>query len=108
QPTSKIGELLKQNFGSFEGFKKQFSAAANSVEGSGWAVLYSEQKTDNLYIMQIEKHNLMHLVGLKPLLVIDVWEHAYYLDYENRRAEYVENFFKIINWKDVENRLKKS
>lgn len=105
EPDGKIAKMIKENFGSYEGFKKQFSAAANSVEGSGWAVLYYEPKKENLFIMQIEKHNLMHLVDTKPLLVIDVWEHAYYLDYENRRADYVENFFKIINWDDVEKRI---
>lgn len=104
KPKGKIAKLIEKNFSSFEGFKKQFSAVCNSVEGSGWGALYHDG-LDSLFIMQIEKHNLMHLAGLKPILVLDVWEHSYYLDYENRRAEFVENFFKIINWEDVEKRL---
>ena len=104
KPDGKIADLINKNFGSFENFKKQFSVVSNSVEGSGWGTLVSDGE-DNLFIMQIEKHNLMHLAGFKPILVLDVWEHSYYLDYENRRADFVENFFKIINWNDVEKRL---
>ncbi|MFN3910080.1 MAG: superoxide dismutase [Candidatus Anstonellaceae archaeon] len=103
-PEGKIATLIEKNFFSFESFKKQFAAVSNSVEGSGWGALYFDGK-ESLFIQQIEKHNLMHLAGLKPILVLDVWEHSYYLDYENRRADFVENFFKIINWDDVEKRL---
>jgi Fe-Mn family superoxide dismutase len=104
KPGGEIADLINKNFGSYEGFKKQFSAASNSVEGSGWGVLVSDGEK-NLFITQIEKHNLMHIAGFKPILVLDVWEHSYYLDYENRRNEFVENFFKIINWEDVEQRI---
>ena len=104
KPDGKIGDIINKNFGSYENFKKQFSAVSNSVEGSGWGTLVTDGE-DNLFIMQIEKHNLMHLAGFRPILVLDVWEHSYYLDYENRRSEFVENFFKIINWEDVEKRL---
>lgn len=103
KPTGKIAKLIEKNFFSFEAFKKQFCAVSNSVEGSGWGALFFDGN-DCLFIMQIEKHNLMHIAGLKPILVLDVWEHSYYLDYENRRADFVENFFKIINWSDVEKR----
>jgi Fe-Mn family superoxide dismutase len=104
KPGGKIADLINKVFGSFESFKKEFSNAAKSVEGSGWAVLVKDEK-DNLYVFQIEKHNLMHVAGFKPLLVLDVWEHAYYLDYLNDRGKYVDNWWKVVNWDDVEKRL---
>jgi Fe-Mn family superoxide dismutase len=103
-PTGKIAEAINKNFGSFENFRKQFEEAANTVEGSGWATLSSDGQ-GNLFVMQIEKHNLMHLAGFTPILVLDVWEHSFYLQYENRKAEFVSNFWKVINWNDVSGRL---
>lgn len=102
----RIGDLIDGQFGGFENFKKVFGSAAKKVEGVGWAVLYADAD-DNLYILQIEKHNLMHIPNMKILLVIDVWEHAYYLQYENRRAEYVDNWWKVVNWDEVEKLLEK-
>jgi Fe-Mn family superoxide dismutase len=104
RPGGKIADLINKVFGSFESFKKEFSNAAKSVEGSGWAVLVKDEK-NNLYVFQIEKHNLMHVAGFKPLLVLDVWEHAYYLDYLNDRGKYVDSWWKVVNWDDVEKRL---
>jgi Fe-Mn family superoxide dismutase len=104
KPGGKIADLINKVFGSFESFKKEFSNAAKSVEGSGWAVLVKDEK-NNLYVFQIEKHNLMHVAGFKPLLVLDVWEHAYYLDYLNDRGKYVDNWWKVVNWDDVEKRF---
>jgi len=101
-----IIKKIKKDFSSMERFKTEFSQAAVSVEGSGWAVLVYDKKTDRLIISQIEKHNLNVLVGLSILLVLDVFEHAYYLDYANDRAKYVEEFFGIINWQEVEKRYK--
>jgi superoxide dismutase, Fe-Mn family len=102
-PTGKILDMINNNFGSFENFKKDFSDAATSVEGSGWAVLWKDEE-NNLSIGQLEKHNLLGLNGMKAILVLDVWEHAYYLDYLNDRKTYVENWWKVINWEDVEQR----
>jgi Fe-Mn family superoxide dismutase len=104
KPGGKVADLINKVFGSFESFKKEFSNAAKSVEGSGWAVLVKDEK-NNLYVFQIEKHNLMHVAGFKPLLVLDVWEHAYYLDYLNDRGKYVDSWWKVVNWDDVEKRL---
>jgi Fe-Mn family superoxide dismutase len=101
------GELAKEidaEFGSFERFKKEFSAAANSTEGSGWAILTYCMKTDRPVIMQIEKHNVNVIPGFRILMALDVWEHAYYLDYRNDRAKYVEAFWNIANW-DAANKL---
>jgi Fe-Mn family superoxide dismutase len=103
-PEGKIFEAINLNFGGFENFQKEFSLAAVGVEGSGWAILWKDVE-NNLLIGQLEKHNLLGLNGMKPILVLDVWEHAYYLDYLNDRKQYVENFWKIINWDDVESRL---
>lgn len=103
-PTGKIAELIDKEFGSFEKFKEAFSAAAISVEGSGWAVLWKDNE-NNLTVGQLEKHNSGALNDQKPILVLDVWEHAYYLQYLNKRNEYVENWWKLVNWSDVETRL---
>ena len=103
-PTGKILEVINLNFGSFGNFQKEFSVAATTVEGSGWAVLWKDEE-NNLSIGQLEKHNLLGLNGMEAILVLDVWEHAYYLDYLNDRKTYVENWWKIVNWNDVESRL---
>jgi Fe-Mn family superoxide dismutase len=90
-------------FPDFEKFKAEFSAAAVTVEGSGWAVLW---KTENgLMIGQLEKHNLLGLNGAVPVLALDVWEHAYYLDYLNDRKGYIEKWWSVVNWDDVKKRI---
>ena len=103
-PDNHIKQLIEKNFISYEAFKKEFSQTAISVEGSGWSIL-AKGENGNLHIIQVEKHNLYHIVGFKPVLVLDVWEHAYYLDYENRRAEYVTKWWSLVNWDDVGKRL---
>lgn len=104
EPSEKTAQLLTEQFGSVEKFKQEFANAAKKVEGSGWAVLAADYK-NNLLVHQVEKHNLLHLATFDPILVIDVWEHAYYLDYKNDRGAYVDNFWKIVNWDDVEKRV---
>jgi Fe-Mn family superoxide dismutase len=104
------GEILKQiekDFGSLERFKKEFSETAKSVEGSGWALLTWHKKHGNLNIIQIEKHNVNLYPEQRILLALDVWEHSYYLDYKNDRAKFVENWWNIVNWQEVENRFVK-
>ncbi len=105
EPSGEIGESIKNEFGSFERFKKEFSEAAKSVEGSGWAALTFCQQTKRLIIMQIEKHNINIYPSFKILLVLDVWEHAYYLDYKNERGKFVDAFWNIVNWKEVDKRF---
>ena len=102
------GELraqIEKDFGSFEAMRKQFSAAATAVEGSGWALLVWEPNAGQLEVLTSEKHQNLTQWGVAPLLVLDVWEHAYYLKYQNRRAAYVEAFWNIVNWDDVADRL---
>jgi Fe-Mn family superoxide dismutase len=108
EPTGELTRALKSSFGNFEGFRSHFQAAAAAVEGSGWAILAYQTLTDQLVILTIEKHQDLTQFGCIPLLVLDVWEHAYYLKYQNRRADYVKAFFNVINWKDVEARYQKA
>ncbi|NLX49841.1 MAG: superoxide dismutase [Methanospirillum sp.] len=103
-PSGELGEAINAEFGSFERFKKEFSAAASSTEGSGWAALSLCRMTGRPIIMQIEKHNVNVYPACAILMVLDVWEHAYYLDYKNDRAKYVENFWQIVNWEAIAKR----
>ncbi|MBX3365444.1 MAG: superoxide dismutase [Phycisphaeraceae bacterium] len=98
QPEGALARAIDRDFGSFDRFKAHFAAAANAVEGGGWAWLTHEPASGQLLIVQMEKQQDMVPPGWKPILGIDVWEHAYYLKYQNRRAEYISAFFNIINW----------
>jgi len=102
-PTGALLEKIEEQFGSFETFQAEFAGAAKSVEGSGWAALVSDG--EDLHVIQIQNHNLLSIVETKPLLVLDVWEHAYYLDYLNDRGKYVDAFWSLVNWDDVAARL---
>lgn len=104
-PEGKLHDVLQGEFGSIERFKKEFSETALSVEGSGWAVLAFCKKTQRPLLMQIEKHNMNIYPGFSILLVLDMWEHAYYLDYKNEKKKFVESFWKIVNFKKAEERL---
>ncbi|MBS1266749.1 MAG: Superoxide dismutase [Fe] [Candidatus Woesearchaeota archaeon] len=103
--TGKTAEMIKDQFGSFDKFKQEFTKVALSRFGSGWAWLVLDK--DKLKVMNTPNQDNPLTKGLKPLLLLDVWEHAYYLNYQNKRAEYVENFFKIINWQAVDKNLEK-
>jgi Fe-Mn family superoxide dismutase len=105
KPGGTLGDAIEEEFGSFERFKKEFSQAAISVEGSGWAALSFCRQTNRPIIMQIEKHNTNVYPMFKILMVLDVWEHAYYLDYKNERGKFVDAFWSIVNWDKVNKRL---
>ncbi len=107
KPKGLLLEKIKKNFGDFEQFQKEFSEAAKSVEGSGWAALAYCTKNDLLLISQIEKHNLNLYPRFELILCCDVWEHAYYLDYQNKRGDFVDAFWNIVNWEVVNKRLQK-
>lgn len=107
KPTGALGTAIEKEFGSFERFKKEFSQAATSVEGSGWAALSFCRQTNRPIIMQIEKHNTNVYPAFTILMVVDVWEHAYYLDYKNERAKFVDAFWNIVNWDEVNKRLER-
>src|SRR4030042_5117147 len=98
EPFKTLGDAINKEFGTFERFKKEFTQAALSVEGSGWAALAFCKKTGRPLIMQIEKHNTNVYPNFKILMVLDVFEHAYYIDYKNDRAKFVEGFWNVVNW----------
>jgi len=108
EPGGELLDEINKVFESFAVFKKLFTQAAVSVEGSGWAMLVYDELRDSLSIIQVEKHNLNVVPGLIPLLVIDVWEHAYYLQYQNQRAKFVDAWWNVVNWSDVEKRFAKA
>jgi len=105
EPGGVLSDTIEKEFGSLERFKREFSQAAVSVEGSGWAALTFCRQTNRPIIMQIEKHNTNIYPMFRILMVIDVWEHAYYLDYKNARAKFVDGFWNIVNWDKVNKRL---
>jgi Fe-Mn family superoxide dismutase len=105
EPKGIIGNVIQKEFGSFERFKNEFTQAAISVEGSGWAVLTFHREINRPIIMQIEKHNTNVYPMFRILMVLDVFEHAYYLDYKNDRAKFVDAFWNIVNWSEVNKRL---
>jgi superoxide dismutase, Fe-Mn family len=99
-PSEELMEVIKQDFGSFEKFKEQFTEAAKKQFGSGWAWLIID-KDGKLKVISTPNQDTPLLEGV-PILGLDVWEHAYYLNYLNRRPDYIEAFFSIVNWKVVE------
>ncbi|MFA8450667.1 MAG: superoxide dismutase [Bacteroidales bacterium] len=103
-PSGTLLQSIERDFGSFESFKDKFSAASASLFGSGWAWLVAD-KSGKLSIVQESNAGNPMRKGLKPLLTCDVWEHAYYIDKRNARPAYIGDFWKLINWKAVENRL---
>jgi Fe-Mn family superoxide dismutase len=105
EPKGNLAKAIDAEYGSFARFKKEFTQAASSAEGSGWAVLTYCMKTNRLLIMQLEKHNVNVIPGYRILMALDVWEHAYYLDYKNDRAKFIESFWSIVNWDEVNKRL---
>lgn len=107
KPSKFVVDAIEKEFGSWERFKLEFNKVALSVEGSGWCALVKCSETGRLFLMQVEKHNVNVHPMHRILLVVDVFEHAYYIDYKNDRAKFLENFWSIINWKEVEDRVKK-
>lgn len=107
-PTSPSVELMNQiikDFGSFEKFKRQFFEAASQVEASGWCLLVWTNRLNRLNILQCEKHQNLTLWGCKPILIIDMWEHSYYLQYKTKRLEYIEAVWNIVNWNEANKRF---
>jgi superoxide dismutase, Fe-Mn family len=107
KPGGKLADKINEDFGSFDAFKSQFAGAAKSVEGSGWGMLVWDPVEMQLLTLQAEKHNLLSGQSSVPLLVCDVWEHAYYLQYKNDRGAYVDAFWNIVNWENVDHLLSK-
>ena len=108
KPSGLLLKEIEKYFGSFESFKRHFTEAAKAVEGVGWAILVWSPRSHHLEILQSERHMLLTQWDTIPLLVLDVWEHAYYLQYKNNRGDYIDNWWNLINWKDVEDRFMKA
>ncbi len=104
-PQGCVVDQIKKDFGDYEKFKKQFTEAAVAVEGSGWTILAWNPTLQKLVILQAEKHQNLTQWGVTPLLVLDLWEHAYYLKYQNRRLEFINAWWNIANWDIVNQRF---
>ncbi|MBX7139257.1 MAG: superoxide dismutase [Oligoflexia bacterium] len=105
EPTGPLLSAITNRFGSFASFLSHFKAAGAAVEGSGWVLLVKNNMTKALEILTAEKHQDLSQWVVSPLLVCDVWEHAYYLKYQNNRAAYIDAFINVINWQDVTRRF---
>jgi Fe-Mn family superoxide dismutase len=107
KPTGRLATAIEESFGSFEAFKTQYSDAGKNRFGSGWAwLLVDGNKKLRISSTPNQDNPLMDVAGVKgfPLLGLDVWEHAYYLRYQNKRADYITNWWKVVNWKYVQER----
>jgi Fe-Mn family superoxide dismutase len=103
-PDGKLAEAINKSFGSFDAFKEQFTKAAATLFGSGWAWL-AKDDDGSLRILQEPNAGNPLKKGLKPLITCDVWEHAYYIDYRNKRPDYIKSFWEIIDWNIISNRF---
>ncbi len=105
-PAGTLGQRIEREFGTWEAFNALFLATTNSAPAAGWGMLAYHQDFDRLLVLQVEDHEKLTLWGVVPLLVCDVWEHAYYLKYQNRRADWTAAFMQnLVNWDDVAGRL---
>lgn len=104
EPTGTLAEAIRLDFGSFDKFSWAFQRAAATVEGSGWGWLVYEPHARRLLITQMENQQKLFIPGCVPLLGVDVWEHAYYLKYQNHRATYLQAFMDVINWPEIQRR----
>lgn len=105
KPEGELAAALDDQFGSFDAFRAQFCAAANGLQGSGWAVLGYDPLGANLLTFQLYDQQANVPLGIVPLLQVDMWEHAYYLQYQNVKADYVTAFWNVVNWVDVQQRF---
>lgn len=105
KPDGALGSAIDQFFGSFDAFRTHFSAVANGIQGSGWATLEYDHNAEQLLIGQFNDHQVRQFTGATPLLLLDMWEHAYYLQFKNVKADWVESFWNIVNWPDVATRF---
>ncbi|MDO5732097.1 superoxide dismutase [Corynebacterium sphenisci] len=108
KPTGELAAAIDDQFGSFDKFVAHFSAAATGLQGSGWAVLGYDHIAGRLVIQQLTDQQGNISINLTPLLMLDMWEHAFYLQYKNVKADYVKAFWNVVNWADVAERFAKA
>lgn len=107
-PKGELAEAIERDFGSFDAFKEKLSAVSTAIQGSGWGWLGYNKGQKRLEIATCPNQDPLSTLGLVPLLGIDVWEHAYYLQYESARADYVKAIWQILNWRQIEERFAKA
>ena len=100
-PSGALGRRIAASFGSIDAFKAAFSAASRTVEGNGWGILAYRWSDGALVVLQAENHQKLTTWDAAPILCLDVWEHAYYISYRNRRADYVDAWWNVVNWEQV-------
>lgn len=105
EPTGELLKRISKSFGTYDRLKALISETSKNVDGNGWGILAYQPYTNSLIVLQCENHEKLTQWGCIPLLVIDVWEHSYYLKYKNKRADFVDAIFNIINWDNVAQRL---
>lgn len=105
KPTGELAAAIDDNFGSFDKFVGQFTAASAGIQGSGWGALVWDSLGGKLLVQQYYDHQNNFTAGSVPLLLLDMWEHAFYLDYLNVKADYIKGFWKIANWENVQQRF---
>ena len=105
KPTGSLAAAIDEQFGSFDAFRAHFTAAALGIQGSGWSILAWDSLGEKLLVAQLYDHQGNLPVGLAPLLMLDMWEHAFYLQYKNVKADYVSAWWNVANWEDVSNRF---
>jgi Fe-Mn family superoxide dismutase len=101
EPQGSLAEVMETSFGGYDDFKTRWSEMAGTVKGSGWVILLFDPVCKELHINAAADHDVFHLPGTFPLLPLDIWEHAYYLSYQNRRGEYVEKYLDVVDWSAV-------
>jgi Fe-Mn family superoxide dismutase len=105
EPKGDLAKAIDKNFGSYAKFKAQLVAATVAVEASGWGIVGYHAATSKLMVLQCENHQKLTAWGIQPVLVLDVFEHAYYLKYQNKRGDYVNQLFSLINWDNAAQRM---
>lgn len=104
EPSGDLQEVIGSTFGGFQAFRQQMTEAATTIQGSGWALASWEPLAQRIMIQQVHDHQGDHGQGTMPLLAIDAWEHAYYLQYENQKADFFDAIWNVVNWADVARR----
>ena len=105
EPTGDLAGVIEETFGGYQDFRAQMTQAASTIQGSGWAIASWEPVAGRIVVQQVHDHQGNHGQGTVPLLVIDGWEHAYYLQYHNEKAKFFEAIWNVVNWADVERRF---